>query len=108
LQEPYSDYQTAMQVEAALISAMAPTGRHELVNDVAGDGEKFRLLGVPASFADRQLLPPLSLTDLGQLTSGALIVRNAYGAELSPGRPRLDPLNPDTARLIDNCASVGT
>jgi hypothetical protein len=99
---PYPDYQTAMQVEAALISAMAPAGRHELVNDLAGDGEKFRPLGVPASFADRQLLPPLSLTDLAQLTSGALIVRNAYGDELSPGRPRLDPLNPDTAVLIDN------
>lgn len=57
---------------------------------------------MPAEFADRQLDDPLTLAQVGQMTGGALIVRNAFGADLAPGRPRLDPLQQDSAVLIDN------
>jgi hypothetical protein len=76
---PYPRYEIAEQVEAALISALTPPGRHTPVNGVAGAGEKFRPLGVPAAFADRQLLPPLTIGEVGALTGGALIVRNSFG-----------------------------
>ncbi|MEU8329335.1 hypothetical protein [Micromonospora sp. NPDC048839] len=99
---PYADSDAAAQVEAALISALKPAGRHDLYNKTAGEGPKFRPLGVPAEFADRQMADPLTLTQVGQMTGGALIVRNAFGADLAPGRPRLDPLRPDSAVLIDN------
>ncbi len=99
---PYDDYATAEEVEAALISVLTRPGTHALVNDVPGHGHRFRPLGVPPEFADRRLEPALKVSDIGRATGGALIVRNSFGGELEPGRPRLDPLHIDPSILIDN------
>jgi hypothetical protein len=99
---PYAGIEVACEVEAALISALSAPGKHELVNRAQGDGERFRPFGVPPEFASRRVLPPVALAELGIVTGGALIVRNSFGADLEAGRPRLDPLKPDDAVLIEN------
>ena len=89
---PYSSPTEAALVEAALISALSQGGTQAaLVNEAAGAGPKFRPVGVPGELAERTLLPALTLSETGRLTGGALLVRNSFGADLSDGRPRLDP-----------------
>jgi hypothetical protein len=74
-----------------------------LLNEVPGAGPKFRPLGVPGELAERTLLPALTLSEIGQLTGGALLVRNSFGADLSDGRPPLDPLSQQQDDvIIDN------
>jgi predicted GIY-YIG superfamily endonuclease len=99
---PYNSYEIAAEVEAALISAMRRPGKHELYNRVPGNGHRFLPLGVPTELAERPLQPPLSVSEIGQRTGGALIVRNSFGKDPEPGRPRLDPLRIDTRVLVDN------
>lgn len=91
---PYASPVEAGLVEAALISALSQSGTQAaLANEAVGAGPKFRPLGVPGELADRPLMPPLTLREVGELTGGALIVRNSFGADLADGRPRLDPLS---------------
>lgn len=99
---PYDPYEVAMEVEAAMISALARPGRHDLYNRTPGNGHKFAPLGVPPELAERPLQPPLTVADVGRMTGGALIVRNSFGAELEPGRPRLDPMQIDPDVLVEN------
>lgn len=100
---PYSSAEAAAAVEAALISALRlPTTQAALTNAAQGDGPRFRPFGVPADYADRLLLPPLAVTEVGVITGGALIVRNSFGGELAPGRPRLDPLHPQDDVIAEN------
>ena len=99
---PYDAYEVAMEVEAAMISALARPGKHDLVNQAPGTGHRFVPLGVPTELAERPLLPPLTVRDLGVLTGGALIVRNSFGEDLEPGRPRLNPMRIDPEVLIEN------
>jgi hypothetical protein len=99
---PYDPYSVAAEVEAAMISALARPGKHDLFNRVPGNGHRFAPLGVPTELAERPLLPPLTVSEVGVLTGGALIVRNSFGDELAPGRPRLDPMQIDPAVLIEN------
>jgi hypothetical protein len=99
---PYDSYEVAMEVEAALISALARPGTHALFNRVPGNGHRFAPLGVPSELAERPLLPPLTVSEVGVLTGGALVVRNSFGEDLEPGRPRLDPMRVDPEVLIEN------
>ncbi|MFL6137593.1 MAG: hypothetical protein ACJ74O_07315 [Frankiaceae bacterium] len=100
---PYSSAKAAAAVEAALISALRlPTTQAALTNGAQGEGPRFRPFGVPADYADRLLLPPLTVTEVGVITGGALIVRNSFGGELAPGRPRLDPLHPQDDVIAEN------
>lgn len=100
---PYATAAAAAAVEAALISALRlPTGQASLANLAAGDGPRFRPFGVPSRYAGRLLLPALAVAEVGVLTGGALIVRNSFGGELEPGRPRLDPLDPQDDVIAEN------
>lgn len=99
---PYHPYEVAMEVEAAMISALTRPGKHDLLNRVPGTGHRFAPLGVPTELAERPLLPPLTVSEVGELTGGALIVRNTFGQALEPGRPRLDPMRIDPEVLIEN------
>jgi hypothetical protein len=101
---PYSSPAEAALVEAALISALSQSGTQAaLENVVAGTGPKFRPLGVPGELAERTLMPPLTLAEIGQVTGGGLLVRNSFGSDLSDGRPRLDPLSQQQdAVIVDN------
>lgn len=100
---PYDTAEAAVAVEAALISALRmPTAQAALTNAAQGDGPRFRPFGVPADYADRLLLPPLTVARIGVITGGALIVRNSFGGDLAPGRPRLDPLHPQDDVIAEN------
>lgn len=100
---PYTSARDAALVEAALLSALRlKTADADLTNRVAGDGPRFRPLGVPHNFADRLALPPLSVSEIGRITGGALLVRNSFGNDLEPGRPRLDPVNPQDSIVREN------
>lgn len=100
---PYGTAEAAAAVEAALISALRlPTAQAVLTNAAQGDGPRFRPFGVPSEFTDRLLLPHLTVPEVGALTGGALIVRNSFGGELAPGRPRLDPLHPQDDVIAEN------
>jgi hypothetical protein len=100
---PYSSMESAAAVEAALISALRlPTSQAALTNAAQGEGPRFRPFGVPADYVDRLLLPPLTVREVGEITGGALIVRNSFGGELAPGRPRLDPLHPQDDVIAEN------
>lgn len=98
---PYRSTAEAALVEAALISALSRGGTQAaLENKAAGSGPKFRPLGVPGDLAERTLMPTLTLANIGKATGGALLVRNSSGADLSDGRPRLDPLSPQQDDVI--------
>jgi len=100
---PYQTPEAAAAVEAALISALRlPTSQAALTNAAHGDGPRFRPFGVPSDYSDRLLLPPLTVAEIGVMTGGALIVRNSFGGELAPGRPRLDPLHPQDDVIAEN------
>jgi hypothetical protein len=99
---PYDPYEVAMEIEAAMISALSRPGKHDLMNRAPGTGHRFAPLGVPTELAERPLLPPLTVSEVGVLTGGALIVRNSFGEDLEPGRPRLDPMRIDPEVLIEN------
>lgn len=100
---PYASAAEAALVEAALISALERTGAQAALTNLApGSGPRFRPLGVPGDLAGRPLAPPLTLADIGRSTGGALLVRNSFGADLSDGRPRLDPLSPQNDVIVDN------
>lgn len=99
---PYDPYGVAMEVEAAMISALARPCKHDLFNRVPGNGHRFAPLGVPSELVERPLLPPLTVREVGVLTGGALVVRNSFGEDLEPGRPRLDPMRIDPEVLIEN------
>lgn len=62
---PYDAYEVAMEVEAAMISALARPGKHDLFNRVPGNGHRFAPLGVPTELAERPLLPPLTVSEVG-------------------------------------------
>lgn len=98
---PYKSPSEAALVEAALISALERSGTQAaLTNLVPGAGPQFRPLGVPGELAGRPLNAPLSLAEVGRHTGGALLVRNSFGADLSDGRPRLDPLSQQNDDVI--------
>jgi hypothetical protein len=99
---PYEPYEIAAEVEAALISAMSRPGEHKLYNRAPGNGHRFLPLGVPTELAERSLQPQVSVSEIGVLTGGALIVRNSSGDDLEPGRPRLNPMRIDAEVLVDN------
>jgi len=100
---PYPSAEAAAAVEAALISALRlQTTQAALTNAAQGDGPRFRPFGVPASYAERLLLPPLAVAEVGVITGGVLIVRNSSGGDLAPGRPRLDPLYPQDDVIAEN------
>lgn len=100
---PYGNAAAAAAVEAALISALRlPSAQAGLTNAAQGDGPRFRPFGVAPDYADRLLLPPLTVPEIGVMTAGALIVRNSFGGELAPGRPRLDPLHPQDDVIAEN------
>lgn len=92
---PYATQEEALHVEAALISAIEPT-----FNLHPGNGPKFRPLGVPAHLAERPAEPPLTLSEIGTATGGALIVYVAPGAETADGRPKYDPADPDPETVV--------
>lgn len=71
---PYGSAERGKEVEAALISAIAPE-----FNRAPGEGPKFRPVGVPPELADRTTLPALSLSEIGKRTGGALLVYLASG-----------------------------
>src|SRR3954470_23541409 len=52
---PYDSYEIAMEVEAAMISALTRPGKHDLFNKMPGNGHRFTALGVPAELAERSL-----------------------------------------------------
>jgi hypothetical protein len=90
---PYADPDQARLVEAALISALRlDSDQARLTNRTSGDGPEFAPLGVPGSYADRSLLPALTVAEVGRISGGALIVRNSFGPDLEAGRPRLDAM----------------
>lgn len=99
---PYERYDVAVEVEAAMISALIRSGKHALYNRAPGNGKRFAPLGVPPELAERPLLPLLTVSEIGVMTGGALIVRNSFGEDLEPGRPRLDPMRIDPEVLIEN------
>ncbi len=99
---PYHDYEVAKEVEAALISALTRPEKHGLMNRVPGTGHQFAPLGVPTELAERTQQNALTVRELGRCTGGALIVRNSFGGELQPGRPRIDPLRIEPEVLVDN------
>lgn len=92
---PYPTKEEALHVEAALISAMEPT-----FNKDPGTGPKFRPLGVLADLADRPAEPPLTLSEIGKLTGGALVVYITSGAVMPDGRPKYDPADPDPETVV--------
>jgi hypothetical protein len=87
---PYADERTGMEVEAALISALAPE-----FNKAVGNGHRFLPLGVPAGLADRIGIAPVHEGELAQKAGGALFVYLAAGDVMADGRIMADPSNPD-------------
>jgi hypothetical protein len=98
---PYGDEDVARQVEASLISAIAPE-----FNRVAGTGPKFAPLGVPPELGERPASDPLSLGELGRRSGGALLVYLAPGTQLSDGRAKYDPAEPDDEVIVSNIEGV--
>lgn len=98
---PYPTVEHAQLVEAALISALRLDGdQAQLANNTSGHGPRFVPLGVPGQFADRALLPALTLNEIGRHTGGALLVRNSFGGDLGDGRPRLDAMSQQQDDII--------
>jgi hypothetical protein len=93
----YRDAKEAKAVEAALISASDPE-----FNRVPGDGPSFLPLGVPLELADRARQRPLTLSEIGRRTRGALLVYLAPGDLLSDGRRKFDPARPDDRIAVIN------
>lgn len=92
---PYASESEAKKVEAALISALDPE-----FNKTPGDGPAFRPIGVPPDLANRPMLEPLTLKEIGRCTGGALLVYLAGGDFLNDGRPKFDPANPNNSVVV--------
>lgn len=69
---PYS-LKAAYAVETALICVLKETG-HPLFNKSKGNGPKLRPLGLPEEKSYRLTEEPLTMSEIGKATSGALIV----------------------------------
>ena len=83
---PYRDEIEARNVEAALISAIHPPW-----NKVAGTGLKFRPFGVPPELVIRRTEPELSVSEIGKITGGAIIVLSQESAVLKHNVQKLTP-----------------
>ncbi|MDQ1248383.1 MAG: hypothetical protein QG597_2755 [Actinomycetota bacterium] len=94
---PFRDREEGLNVESVLISALAPE-----FNIAPGNSKRFRPLGVPDAYAQRPSLPPLSLSDIGRKTGGALIVYLAAGDFLSDGRRKFSMANPLDDDVLSN------
>ncbi len=92
---PYGSEREAKSVEAALISCLKPE-----FNIIAGDGPKFRPIGVPPKLQERVSQPELSLRQLGRRTGGALLVYLSPGDFLKDGRRKFDPADPDDSVIL--------
>ena len=103
---PYGDLKTAAAVEAALhlglVDLRRPTARQYRARGRA----QFAPLGVPIELADRLVLEPLSLPELGRLTGGILLVRLASGGAFKNDelRRKFDPSNLDDEVVAENVA----
>lgn len=98
---PYRDAEEGKKVEAALVSAMRPE-----FNKEPGTGPKFVPLGVPPELSDRPAKEPVSLTDIGKHTGGALLVYLSPGDFLSDGRRKFDPADPDDETIRKDMEGV--
>ena len=83
---PYRDKIEALNVEAALISAIDPEW-----NEVSGAGHQFRPFGVPPELVIRRTEPPLSVSEIGKITGGAIIVLSQESAVLKHNVQKLTP-----------------
>jgi hypothetical protein len=102
---PYRDEAEAKAVESALISALAPK-----FNRSPGDGPSFVPLGVPAELSARVQMDPLTLSKIGKLAQGALIVYLAPGDYLKDGRRKYDaaqPTDDDAVANIERSWDIG-
>lgn len=94
---PYSSESEAKSVEAALISALSPK-----FNKAPGDGPGFSPLGVPPQLSSRVQQPALTLSEIGILTGGALLVYLAPGDLLPDGRRKFDVAQPSDEDAVRN------
>jgi hypothetical protein len=98
---PYRDEAEGKNVEAALISALRPQ-----FNIAPGDGCRFAPLGVPPELADRPIDHPLTVSDIGRRTRGALLVYLAAGDMLADGRRKFDAAQPRDEDVLSNIRGV--
>ena len=94
---PYKSESEAKAVEAALISSMNPE-----FNVAPGDGPKFLPVGVPPHLWERPQMAPLSLSEIGRITGGALLVYLAAGDFLRDGRKKFDAALPSDTDAVSN------
>jgi hypothetical protein len=94
---PYRNEVEAKAVESALISSLKPK-----FNNAPGDGPKFLPVGVPSHLWERPRLPELSLSQIGRITGGALLVYLSPGDYLRDGRKKFDPAAPSDAVAVSN------
>lgn len=94
---PFRDREEGLNIESTLISALRPE-----FNIAPGNSKRFRPLGVPDAYAERPSMPPVSLSDIGRATGGALIVYLAAGDFLSDGRRKFSMANPYDEDVLSN------
>ena len=94
---PYDSEREAKSVEAALISSLNPR-----FNKAPGDGPKFVPVGVPGLLWERPRLPELTLSEIGLISGGALLVYLAPGDVLQDGRKKFDAATPLDEDAVSN------
>ena len=95
---PYRDKKEAKNIEAAMIWSL-----HPRFNKARGSGPKFLPVGVPPKLWNRPRMKSLSLSQIGRITGGALLVYLAGGNKIfDDGRTTFDPGRPLDRVAVSN------
>ena len=103
---PYRDAKEAKNIEAAMISSL-----HPRFNKVPGSGPKFLPVGVPPKLWERPRMKSLSISQIGRITNGALLVYLAGDTIFDDGRTTFDPglpLDRDAVSNIEQRWDIGS
>lgn len=103
---PYRDEKEAKNIEAAMISSL-----HPRFNKVPGSGPKFLPVGVPPKLWERPRMKPLTISQIGRITNGALLVFLAGDTIFDDGRTTFDPglpLDRDAVSNIEKRWDIGS
>ena len=103
---PYRDAKEAKNIEAAMISSL-----HPRFNKIPGSGPKFLPVGVPPKLWERPRMKSLSVSEIGRISGGALLVYLAGDTIFDDGRTTFDPglpLDRDAVSNIEKRWDIGT